>query len=275
MNDADYGYLKLKIRQLIDIDLDNYKPSQMIRRLDGFIARSVAPGVIPYCNLLKQSPDECEKLRNFLTINVSEFYRDISPFESLRTVILPELLKNNRTLNIWSAGCSDGQEPYTLAMLLSELSPFNKHRILATDIDKVSLIKGLAGGPYRSSDIKNLPPALVTKYFHFSEDGYRINENLRGHIAFKQHNLMQDPFENNFDLIICRNVVIYFSDEAKQKLKLRFFNSLKERGVLFIGATETMLDADAVGFQRMSTCFYRKFALTKNIPFSPSPAFNN
>ena len=269
MNEADYGYLKKRIHRAIGINLDDYKATQMMRRLDGFILRTGLPGVIPYCELLEHDRAERLRLRDFLTINVSEFYRDVNQFETLRTVILPQLLANNRNLSIWSAGCSDGQEPYTVAILLNELPGCGRTRILATDIDQASLDRAIQGGPYKPSETRSLPRSLVEKYFTARGDGYHLNETIRRQVEFKQHNLMQDPFEGNFDLIICRNVVIYFSIEAKQRLMVRFFHSLTDKGILFIGATESMLNAEVLGFQRIFPCFYRKPATSPIQPAVP------
>jgi chemotaxis protein methyltransferase CheR len=186
MNEADYGLLKRKMRQQISIDLENYKANQMMRRLDGFISRSGVSGVIQYCSLLEKNSEEREKLRNFLTINVSEFYRDMKHFDFLRTAILPGLLKQNSHLNIWSAGCSDGQEPYTIAILLAELSRYSKHRMLATDIDIVSINKAMAGGPYRPAEIKSLPQTLRAKYLKLEDDNYRVTDHIRSKIQATQ-----------------------------------------------------------------------------------------
>jgi chemotaxis protein methyltransferase CheR len=143
MNDSEYEYLKLKIKKLIGVNLDNYKPNQMLRRLDWYISRSRMAGVPEFCSALEINPEEVEKLQDFLTINVSEFYRDLSYFEVLRAQVLPGLLKERRCLKIWSAGCSHGEESYSLAIILNEISPFGKHQIVGTDIDK-------AGRPGRS-----------------------------------------------------------------------------------------------------------------------------
>ena len=258
MNQAEYQFIKKKIWQLIQIDLDNYKANQMMRRLDGFISRAKAEDVVQYGNRLDHDVIEIEKLRSFLTINVTEFYRDRIHFETLRNVILPELLKNSLRLNIWSAGCSDGEEPYSIAVMLDGLTPGVKHRIFATDIDKESLSKAMAGGPYQTAEIRNVPQSLLCKYFNSCEDGYWVNERMRDRIIFSSHDLTRGKFAFGFDLIICRNVTIYFSNEAKRLLNLKFLNSLKENGVLFIGATETMLDASEIGFQRLYSCFYKK-----------------
>jgi chemotaxis protein methyltransferase CheR len=264
MNEIEYEHLKRKIRQLIEIDLNNYKENQMIRRLEGFISRAKTTDIAQYCSRLDGDPVEIAKLRNFITINVSEFYRDQMHFETLRKTVLPSLLKNSARLNIWSAGCSDGQEPYSISMILDELTPGVKHRIFATDIDKESLSKGNAGGPYQAAEIRNLPQALLMKYFYFGENGYTVNEKIRERIVFSPLDLTRDKFPIGFDLIVCRNVTIYFSNETKRTLSINFQNALKENGILFIGATETMLDAADLGFQRVHPCFYRKFANSKS-----------
>jgi len=258
MNQVEYQYIKKKVWQLIQIDLDHYKANQMIRRLDGFISRTKAEDVVQYCNWLDQDVTERAKLRSFLTINVTEFYRDQIHFEILRRAILPELLENNPRLNIWSAGCSDGEEPYSIAVMLDELTPGVKHRIFASDIDKESLSKAAAGGPYQTQEIRNVPQRLLCKYFNSREDGYWVNERILDRIIFSQQDLTRDTFRFGFDLIICRNVTIYFTNEIKKILSLKFLNALKENGVLFIGATETMLDASEIGFQRLYSCFYKK-----------------
>jgi chemotaxis protein methyltransferase CheR len=262
VTEEEYIYLKKKIRELTRFDLDNYVSKQMMRRLDGYITRSKAAGISQYCHLLEKSPEEINKLQDFLTINVSEFFRDLPYFRELKEKILPVLLKNNLQLNIWSAGCSNGSEAYSIAIMLDQLSPYRKHRILATDIDKGVLAQAIAGGPYRDADIRNSTPEIVEKYFIKAGDNYSINDNIRKKIIFKEHDLTRDPFETDFDLIICRNVVIYFNDEAKKKLRRRFIDALKLNSILFIGATETMLDANDTGFVRLSPCFYRKVTNT-------------
>ena len=258
MTDQEYILIKKKIRELIKFELDYYSPNQMMRRLDGLIIRSKAAGVAQYCQLLENNPAEVAKLEDFLTINVSEFFRDGVPFKTLKEKILPAMLQEQLKLNIWSAGCSNGAEAYSVAILLDRLSPYRTHRILATDIDKNILTQAKAGGPYLAADIKNVPEELVEKYFRKTGDIYTVADDIRNKVTFKQHDLTRDPFEKNFDLIICRNVVIYFTDEAKKKIRRRFIDAMKMNGILFIGATETMLDANDTGFIRLSPCFYKK-----------------
>ena len=147
MNDQEYDYITRVIRKLTGIDLDNYKSQQMRRRLTGLIA-SQAGGVPEYCELVKKNKDALKKLRNFLTINVSEFFRDIEQFNILKTKVLPELLSRNPSLKVWSSGCSHGGEPYSIAILLEEIAPGRHHRVLGTDIDDETLARARAGGPY-------------------------------------------------------------------------------------------------------------------------------
>lgn len=273
MNDDEYQILKRKILDLIHIDLNNYKTNQMMRRLNGFIPHDKFPNIRQYCDKLDRDPGELEKLRNFITINFSEFFRDQAPFQMLRNVILPQLLQKSPRLNIWSAGCSDGQEPYSVSIILKELTPRVKHRILATDIDKENLNKAKAGGPYQYSELKNLSQPVISQYFKLTDAGYLLNEEIRDSVAFSQIDLTRDVFPQGFDLIICRNVTIYFSNEAKNILNHKFLNSLRNDGVLFIGATETMLDANEIGFQRLYSCFFKKGPVSgqngTRIPNSP------
>ena len=260
MNDQDYLYLKRKVLALSNIDLDSYKSQQMRRRLDAFFAHTGAKNVVDYGHMLEQNQNILDELLEFLTINVSEFFRDLAPFEQLRTLILPKLLKNTPRLNVWSAGCSHGEEPYSVAMILESVSPYHNHRILATDIDEGALRQAKAGGPYSPEQVKNISPVFLRRYFTSSNGGYRIADKIGRRVEFRQQNLLCDEFEQGFDLIICRNVTIYFTDEAKRELNQKFYHSLKDGGVLFIGGTEVMLDVVDIGFKGLATSFYRKLA---------------
>ena len=260
MNDADYSYLKKTILTLLDVNLDYYKDQQMRRRLEGFMSRARAAGVVPYCKLLRASRESLHQLQDFLTINVSEFFRDAEPFRQLRTEILPKLLLHSPRLSILSAGCSHGAEPYSLAIILADLSPGQRHRIVATDIDERILNRARAGGPYTTADVKGVSKALLLKYFSQTDDGYWVNEQIKRSVTFKRHNLHSDPLETGFDLVICRNVVIYFEEEAKRRLYEKLRRALKSNGVLFIGGTETLLEAESLGLERISNCFFRNGA---------------
>ena len=258
MRDLEYSYLKSRIKHLIGIDLDNYRERQMRRRLTSFVSRTSAPSVVAYCRMVENDAAMLEDLRSFLTIKVSEFFRDPLPFEQLRTDILPQLILERTRLNIWSTGCSVGGEPYSIAITLEKLTPFTKHRILATDIDEVSLQKAKAGGPYRSTEVRNVPTQLLRDYFEVSGDSYFVGEKIKRKVEFKKHDLLRQPFEEGFDLIICRNVAIYFTEEAKWRLNRQFCQSLSPGGILFVGGTEAIARARELGLATLGHCFYRK-----------------
>ena len=258
MRDLEYSYLKTRIKQLTGVDLDNYRERQMRRRLTSFISRTSAPSVVAYCRMVESDRTMLEDLRSFLTIKVSEFFRDPLPFEQLKTEILPQLLMDRARLNVWSTGCSVGGEPYSIAIILDKLTPYAKHRIMATDIDVISLEKARAGGPYRSNEVRNVPTQLLREYFDVLEDSYRVKDRIRHKVDFKKHDLLREPFESGFDLIVCRNVTIYFTEEAKVRLNQQFCQSLSPGGILFVGGTEAIARARELGLTTLGHCFYRK-----------------
>ena len=262
MKDEEYDYLKSKVLRLTGLDLESYKSQQMRRRLDGFIARSPAADVQHYFELVNQDRSVLKNLMDFLTINVSEFFRDAELWQVMGKNILPDLLRKHGSLNIWSAGCSNGAEAYTMAMILQGLAPGSSHRILATDLDDQTLGTARAGGPYAPADVQNVSRALLLQNFSHTDQGYFVNERLKNNVTFKRHNLLAEPFDTGFHMVICRNVVIYFSDEAKAQLFKKMYRSIKEDGWLFIGATETLLNARELGFQRRHASFYRKAGTT-------------
>jgi chemotaxis protein methyltransferase CheR len=258
MNDLDYNLLKSKILQLTKLDINSYKTQQMRRRLEAYILKQNYPTMAAYCSMLEKSPDKQREILDYLAINVSEFFRDTSHFNNLRKNVLPALISNSRRLNIWSAACSCGQEPYSLAILLEELSPGATHRIIATDLDESALKQARNGGPYTPYDVRNVEKPLLLKYFTFTNGTYSVNENLKKKIVFRHHNLLCDPFENSYDLIICRNVIIYFSEPVRDNLYLKFRDSLKPNGVLFLGGSEVVLKPGQQGYSMLSPSFYRK-----------------
>ncbi len=259
MTDQEYTYLQETILRVTGIDLESYKSQQMRRRLDGFITRIPGSAVGPYCEMLLKDPEAQQRLKDFLTINVSEFFRDTDQFGVLKSRILPDIIAQSESpVLIWSAGCSIGAEPYSLAIMMNELAPKRDYRIQATDLDQTILNKAKAGGPYKQADLKNVNKQQLLKYFTNSDGDYKVVDSLKAKIDFRPQNLLKDTYTKGFDLVICRNVVIYFTDEAKRKINQGFYDSLKENGVLFIGGTETLLDAQQLGFKRLAASFYQK-----------------
>ncbi|MCL4294679.1 MAG: protein-glutamate O-methyltransferase CheR [Anaerolineae bacterium] len=259
METLEYNYVKRKILTLTGVDLNGYKSPQMQRRLDTFLQRSGHLTWQSFFSSIGHDPTVISKLRDYLTINVSSFFRDSQKFDCLREIILPELLAHRSTLRIWSAGCSRGHEPYSLAVLLAEITgSYRQHYILATDIDHSALAWAQAGGPYLSEEVANVPSLWLRRYFILRDNGYFVADTLRRRITFGEHNLLADPFEQGFDLIICRNVVIYFTAEAKDQIYLRFHQSLRPGGILFVGGTEIISQAAEMGFETAGISFYRR-----------------
>lgn len=271
MTDDEYIFLKNRIDKLINIDLNCYKSQQMRRRLSFFIEKSNNLDIVSYCRLLENDTSQLKKLRDFLTINVTEFFRDEWAFKELKTNILPDLIDRNK-LKIWSAGCSDGGEPYSIAMLLKEFSINYIPIILATDIDEMSLLKASAGGPYTSESIRNIPKEILSKYFTFTDNKYWLKDTIKNMVRFQRHNLLLDKFEKGFDLICCRNVTIYFTNETKNILNRRFAEALNDRGILFIGATEFMMSPQDSGFSKLGSCFYRRMQTPVSLNPHEEPA---
>ncbi|MGQ9677400.1 MAG: CheR family methyltransferase [Chloroflexota bacterium] len=257
-SDIQYSVFRRKVKGLIGIDLEDYRSGQLMRRLQAIMARAGAADLIAYGRMLEQDAQQLKEFSDYLTINVSEFFRDPDRFAYLKDKVLPELIAGRRRLNVWSAGCANGAEPYTLAILLEELSPGCAHRVLATDIDDRSLLKARLGADYREQDVRNLPISLLKKYFIRQGSRYEVVHSIRRRPIFKKHNLLSDPFEEGFDLILCRNVVIYFTVEAKDRVFQGFSSSLKPGGVLFVGATEVIQNCGRISLEAVRPSFYRR-----------------
>lgn len=257
-----YAQIKKSVKSILEIDLDYYKDQQMRRRLDSWLVRSGAPSWEDYFQRVRTNPDEFLRFRNYLTINVSSFFRDADRWRSLRDTVLNRLFKeafNKRQgggLRIWSAGCSVGPEPYTLAIILDEMAPNRSHTILATDLDRGAIAKAKGRGPFTADDIQNVTPEQHTAYFEPGGPPFFVTQKLTKRIEFREHNMITDPFENDFDLIVCRNVVIYFTTETKDILYKKFQAALREGGVLFVGATEIIPRPQDIGLRTLGVSFY-------------------
>lgn len=198
-------------------------------------------------SIKRNNKEEITMLINKLTTNYTYFYREENHFKFLKEIILPNEEKNNKlkTLNIWSAGCSSGEEPYTLAMVIDDYFKYSagqwKVQILATDISENVLSKA-RDGIYSEDSIKNLPESYKKRYFaKTKDDKYQVLPEIKKHITFKVFNLM-DPIvaKNKFDVIFCRNVMIYFNTETKINIVNKFYEATKPGGYLMIGHAETI-----------------------------------
>lgn len=253
----NYEGFKSQVLSLTGIDLNCYKENQMKRRIDALIKKNGCDGYSSYIQLIKSDRKALEDFVAYLTINVTEFFRNPSQWEILEKHIIPFLMQEKGTLKIWSAACSTGDEPYSLAMTLAQLMPLSKFQIIATDIDKEVLEKAQAG-VYTARTLANIPTKLRDKYMTKQDDNYVIRQEIKDRITFKKHNLLKDPYPSHMDLIVCRNVLIYFTEEAKRDIYINFNKALRNDGILFVGSTEQIIMCQEYGFEPNKIFFYQK-----------------
>lgn len=254
----DYEYFKKQVFTLTSIDLNAYKEKQMKRRIDTLISKHKIEGYDKYVQALKDDKALFEEFVNYITINVSEFYRNPDQWKMLDEQIFPELIqKFGKNLKIWSAACSTGDEPYSLVMALSKHVPLNQIKIIATDLDKQVIAKAKVG-LYNAKSIAAVPEEFKKKYFTQVGPSYKISDEIKARVEFKEHNLLKDTYPSDCHLIVCRNVLIYFTEEAKDEVFVKFQKNLKQGGFLFIGSTEQIINHRDMGYGRKSSFFYEK-----------------
>ncbi|MCM1187844.1 MAG: protein-glutamate O-methyltransferase CheR [bacterium] len=254
----DYEYFKKEIMAMTAIDLNCYKEKQMKRRIDTLIAKHKIEGYDKYVLGLKKDKELFEEFVNYITINVSEFYRNPDQWKLMDEEVIPELIKKfGHHLKIWSAACSTGDEPYSLVMALSKHMPLNNIKIYATDLDKQVIAKAKVG-LYSSKSILGVPADLKKKYFTQIGGSYKISDEIKARVEFKEHNLLKDSYATDYHMIVCRNVLIYFTEEAKEEVFRKFCKSLASGGVLFIGSTEQIINYKEIGYERKNSFFYQK-----------------
>lgn len=247
-----------KIYRKLGINLRLYKENQMKRRLTSLRNKRGFTSFTTYYDALQDDEQLLDEFIDRLTINVTEFYRNPQRWNVLEKKVFPKLAQQSRSLNIWSAACSTGEEPYSIALMLNEHFKGITYNILATDLDEKALAKAREG-KYISRSLKDLPKYMKHKYFTKEGSIYRIDQSLKNHITFKKHDLLKDPYPKNIDLIVCRNVLIYFTDEAKQTIYKKFSKSLKDQGVLFVGSTEQIFNPAQYHLKVLETFFYEKY----------------
>jgi len=239
------------------INLSAYKSKQLHRRINSLVSRAKVNSLEAYVDVLKNEPVQRQRFLDFITINVTEFFRNPKVFDEFSRQLEEYVKACDHQLKIWSAACSNGAEPYSIAMTLDGIMEDKNYSILATDIDYTILKKAIAGR-YDQSELKNVSNGLKTKYFSRNEGEYGISQELKKRITFKRHDLILDDYEKNFDIIVCRNVTIYFNDGTKEDIYKKFSSSLRKGGLLFVGSTESMFNYKQIGFEKTSAFIYRK-----------------
>jgi chemotaxis protein methyltransferase CheR len=263
----DFDIIQKKIYALCGIVLRFEKKGMVYARLCKRLKALQLTSFKDYLNYISQNDKEISHLVNALTTNLTKFFREHHHFDHLSDVVLPEFIKENEfnvtpKLRIWSAACSSGEEPYSTALTVynklqsQKISPQNI-KILATDIDTQMLLKAEAG-IYSTSDIHPIPPQFKNYFSKSGNDHHIIDPNVKKLITFKQLNLIEKwPFSGPFDVVFCRNVVIYFDKETQRILFDKIADVLKPNGWLYIGHSESLFRVTD-RFELIGQTIYRK-----------------
>lgn len=253
----DIQQFKQWVYKEFKIDLSAYKELQLNRRIVSLMNRNGYKTFDEYISALKVDKELRQKFLDYITINVTEFFRNPDIFDGFNTELSKIIHNTTGQIKIWSAACSIGAEPYSIAILMDKLGALSRTKIMATDID-LTILNRAQKGEFSEQEIKNISSSDLNKYFLKSNDKYNVKDSIKKVITFKRHDLIIDDYENNFDAIVCRNVVIYFNSDVKDKIYEKFSKSLKKDGVFFVGATESIYNYKDYNFEKASTFIYKK-----------------
>jgi chemotaxis protein methyltransferase CheR len=251
-DDREFKFLLNKIKMNRNIDFSQYRPQVLKRRIQHRLHLAGCATYWEYIILLNRDPQEYDRLIESLTIKVSEFFRDRHVFEILGDTVIPEIISQKKThgdkrIRAWSCGAAFGQEAYSMAILFCEilgrgLNDFHI-KILATDIDKDALEKA-PWGSYDKGGLDKMAAHLKFKYFTRFQDGnvdrYTVSDRVRFLVTFNLHDVISDNVISGMDLVLCRNLLIYFQKELQEKALRNLYGSLNPGGFLILGKTETM-----------------------------------
>jgi len=265
MTDKDFKRIVSLSGQYTGIVLGEHKRDMVYGRIARRVRKNGLQTFSQYLDFLEANPTrELSEFINAITTNLTSFFRENHHFEALEKKVLPEFKQRNadsKRLRIWSAGCSTGPEPYSIAITLkkSAFPPNWDVKVLATDLDS-NVLEKAASGIYPSSELDGLDASVVRNYFNNSASGkeIKVKDSVGELIYFKRLNLLENwPMSGPFDIIFCRNVVIYFDKETQKKLFEKYANMLVPGGYLFIGHSEN-LHGISDRFQNLGQTIYRK-----------------
>lgn len=265
-SDADFEQYRTLIYNESGIHFTATNRSILESRLKERLREKGIDSVKTYFASIAKDKEELKSFLDSITTNLTRFFRNQAHFDALEHFVVPELMKikkavGNNTLKIWSAGCSTGEEPFTIAMLLSEiLPPPWKFEIVASDIS-LKCLMSCKEGFYAESRITGIPDSYLKKYFDKVEGGYKVHADIMSKIRFDYHNLKNDSGLRNQDLVFCRNVIIYFDEAAQLAVMGRFWESMASKSFMFIGHSESLFGMNTK-FEFVKTewaTLYRKF----------------
>jgi chemotaxis protein methyltransferase CheR len=253
----DYVAFCEGFRRLTDIDLLQYKRGQMERRIRAFAQRRGTPELPDYLRSLQSDPRELEAFLDRVTINVSQLWRNPEQWTLLARDVLPELSQHGR-VRAWSAGCSYGAEAFTLAAVGREAVPGTRVEVTGTDIDR-RMVERARKGWFSAEDARTAPPVLLEKWFEAADGGWRAKRELLSLCSFETGDLLRGRFPRAaYDLILCRNTVIYFNEDIRDRLHERLAAALRVGGFLMVGSTERVSQPSAIELEPAYPFIYRK-----------------
>lgn len=271
-NDSALKEILVLLKERSEIDFSQYKVTTVARRIERRIGINQLENLQQYYSLLSKSPQELNILAKDMLIGVTRFFRDDEPFAELEKVVVPAILdqtSENEPIRIWVAGCSSGEEAYSLAMLFHHQVKLRKQsraiKIFATDVD-AGAINEASAGKYPLSVKGDIPEQYLNEYFTLKGDDLCINPVIRQMVVFAVHNLVADPPFSNTQLTVCRNVLIYFQQKAQKNVLSNLQFSLQRNGYLFLGLSESLGDLQSYFDVINERCrIFRKNAASKLI----------
>jgi chemotaxis protein methyltransferase CheR len=254
----DFAAFCEAVRALCGVDLGQYKRAQMERRIRTWTERRGTDDLADYAQRLRRDPAELDAFLDRVTINVSQLWRHPEQWTALAATILPELARRGG-IRAWSAGCSYGAEAYTIAAVCREAVPAVRVEVLGSDIDR-RVVDRARAGVFAAEDARDVPRASLERWFEPAGDGgWAARKELRRLVRFETGDLLRDRFPAGaYDLVLCRNVVIYFTGEVRDALHARLAAALRPGGYLVVGATERVTAPAASRLRTASPFVYRK-----------------
>ncbi len=254
----NFQNFKEQVSDEIGINLASYKEKRVKRRSNNFMKKHDISDYQAGLKKIKRDQSFRQEFLEHMTINTSEFFRNPANFDYLKAKILPELFEKNQKVKIWSAASSNGCEAYTVAIILKEMGiKPNRFELKATDIDP-SILKEARRAKYKANSFKKIDDSLLDKYFTKSGKYYQLKKEIMQTVEFGHLDLLKDSYDRNINLILCRNVFIYFTKEVKNDLTMKLSNALAKDGILFLGNTEYLLNPAQFNLEKVHTSFYRK-----------------
>jgi len=256
---GDYEALCERVRLLCGVDLLQYKRGQMERRVRTWVQRRGAASLPVYGDLLRRDPDELDAFLDRVTINVSHLWRHEEQWDALTRDVLPDIARRAGRVRAWSAGSSYGAEAFTLAAVCREAVPNVGASIVGTDLDR-RMVARARTGEFSAEDARTAPAALMHRHFEPLEGGaWRASRTLRQMVRFEQGDLLRMPVpRNRYDLVMCRNTVIYFTEEVRDALHRRLVDALAPGGYLVVGTSERVADPRGLHLTSTHHFIYRK-----------------